>query len=96
MIYTFLDGTNVLGFGEYAEIDVKIEYICKAGWEPSWHDPGGAAECNITNYYVHAITSSDNEKINWSTLSPEKKEEVNNWVGGRVDSKEVHDACFDE
>ena len=94
MEYTLRDESNELGFGEDAEILIDIDYTCTAGSPPGWEDPGCDPECNISGWSVMHILSSDNEEINWTTLSPEKQNEINNWLDNKVNTNEVYEDCF--
>jgi hypothetical protein len=40
------------------------------------------------------IISSENEEINWSTLCPEKQNQINIWLDTQANSNEVYDSCF--
>lgn len=94
MEYTFYDSHNDLGFGEDTEILVDLDYSCKAGSPPGWEDPGEDPECIINGWTVMFIGTANDEEINWSTLSPEKQTEVNDWVSDQANTGEVYDTCF--
>lgn len=94
MEYTLRDESNELGFGEDAEILIDMDYTCTAGSPPGWEDPGCDPECNISGWSVMHILSSDNEEINWTTLSPEKQKEIDNWLDDKVNTNEVYEDCF--
>lgn len=96
MEQTFYDTKNELGFGEETEILVDLDYTCRAGSPPGWEDPGDDPECEIYGWTVMSIVTPDDEDINWSTLSPEKQEQVNRWIEDEANTDEVYERCFEQ
>ena len=95
MEYTFYDGNNDLGFGEDTEILVELDFSIDAGCKPGLEDPGYDPECIINRWDILGVTNAQSENINLSTLSPEKKQELNDWISNECEANEVINSCFE-
>jgi hypothetical protein len=101
------DENNELGFGEefYVEFEVEVDYTVEPFIPASYYGPAEGGDIEINGYdfnmKILPVDNADKNKLlesffNYDSLNEEKKKEINDWIGSKLDSSSVKDKLVDD